>query len=77
MIDFRIADIDFEIDSIDMDKTGKIFDDFKTCPHCCKAMTGRPAILSFFGERRMGSGKVYYQSWCKPCRNFRPTGGMR
>ena len=36
----------------------------RICPHC-----GKEKPLSEFGFRKMNSGQVRNQSWCKPCRN--------
>ena len=35
----------------------------RVCPHC-----GRELPISMFGYRKMGSGEVRNQSWCKDCR---------
>lgn len=35
----------------------------RICPHC-----GKEKLLSDFGYRDMGNGRIRNQSWCKECR---------
>lgn len=53
----------------------QVIRDPTNCPHCGRITSGKPAIHSFFGFRKMADGITRVQSWCRECRILQRNGG--
>ena len=48
------------------------YSNYKKCPHCGVEANTNDEVKNIFGLMNVG-GHVYFQSWCKECRNSKDS----